>query len=198
MIFEEDKAFARAMLGDEVVDATEEDAVLVHEGVKGMKWGIWNAETRARRLRERNLRRARKVKKKYAVARAKEEKKKAKEQQKLDYMNDKKLYEYAQKELKKKVNDIYRDIKSMSLADIAKTQQQIEQAQKLIEIETKPKKPEGFLAKSTKAAESLSKLAKPLGELGDNLPKIKKGLEVIMGVSTGVDDSGGSSKKKKK
>ena len=53
MKIEEDKAFARAMLGDDVVDEAEANAVLIHEGVKGMKWGIWNAETRARRLRER-------------------------------------------------------------------------------------------------------------------------------------------------
>lgn len=50
MIFEEDKAFARAMLGDDAVNAAEENAVLVHHGIKGMKWGQWNAETRARRL----------------------------------------------------------------------------------------------------------------------------------------------------
>ena len=30
-----------------------QDDFLNHEGVKGMKWGVWNEETRARRLRER-------------------------------------------------------------------------------------------------------------------------------------------------
>lgn len=40
MIIEEDKAFVRALLGDDVVDEAERSAVLVHHGVKGMKWGV--------------------------------------------------------------------------------------------------------------------------------------------------------------
>lgn len=40
MIFEEDKAFVRALLGDDVVNEAEENAVLIHYGVQGMKWGI--------------------------------------------------------------------------------------------------------------------------------------------------------------
>lgn len=59
MIFEEDKAFARAMLGDEVVNAAEENAVLMHHGIKGMKWGRWNKETRERRLRDRGIKKER-------------------------------------------------------------------------------------------------------------------------------------------
>ena len=66
MKFEEDKAFVRAMLGDDVVDEAERNAVLVHAGVRGMKWGIWNEETRKRRMRERNLRKARRARKKKA------------------------------------------------------------------------------------------------------------------------------------
>ena len=59
MKIEEDKAFARAMLGNDVVDEAEVNAILIHEGVKGMKWGVWNAETRARRLRDRGIKKER-------------------------------------------------------------------------------------------------------------------------------------------
>lgn len=183
MIFEEDKAFARAMLGDEVVNAAEENAVLMHEGVKGMKWGIWNAETRARRLRERGLKKARRAKLKKAKLEKKAKKQAEKEREKLDYMNDKELYKYAQKEFKKKVNDVYRNIKDLSIEDLSKIQDQVDKASKLIEISTKPKKPEGVVKKATNAANSLADLSKPLGILGDNLPKIKKGLEIIMEMS---------------
>ena len=183
MIFEEDKAFARAMLGDEVVNAAEENAVLMHEGVKGMKWGIWNAETRARRLRERGLKKARRAKLKKAKLEKKAKKQAEKEREKLDYMNDKELYKYAQKEFKKKVNDVYRTIKDLSIEDLSKIQDQVDKASKLIEISTKPKKPEGVVKKATNAANSLADLSKPLGILGDNLPKIKKGLEIIMEMS---------------
>ena len=183
MILEEDKAFARAMLGDEVVNAAEENAVLMHEGVKGMKWGIWNAETRARRLRERGLKKARRAKLKKAKLEKKAKKQAEKEREKLDYMNDKELYKYAQKEFKKKVNDVYRNIKDLSIEDLSKIQDQVDKASKLIEISTKPKKPEGVVKKATNAANSLADLSKPLGILGDNLPKIKKGLEIIMEMS---------------
>ena len=183
MILEEDKAFARAMLGDEVVNAAEENAVLMHEGVKGMKWGIWNAETRARRLRERGLKKARRAKLKKAKLEKKAKKQAEKEREKLEYMNDKELYKYAQKEFKKKVNDVYRNIKDLSIEDLSKIQDQVDKASKLIEISTKPKKPEGVVKKATNAANSLADLSKPLGILGDNLPKIKKGLEIIMEMS---------------
>lgn len=59
MIFEEDKAFARAMLGDDVVKEAEENATLVHYGIKGMKWGVWNAETRERHSRDRKIKKER-------------------------------------------------------------------------------------------------------------------------------------------
>ena len=183
MILEEDKAFARAMLGDEVVNAAEENAVLMHEGVKGMKWGIWNAETRARRLRERGLKKARRAKLKKAKLEKKAKKQAEKEREKLEYMNDKELYKYAQKEFKKKVNDVYRNIKDLSIEDLSKIQDQVDKASKLIEISTKPKKPEGVVKKATNAANSLADLSKPRGILGDNLPKIKKGLEIIMEMS---------------
>lgn len=60
MILEEDKRFARAMLGDDVVNEAEQNAELIHSGVKGMKWGVWNAETRARRLKNRRIKAKRK------------------------------------------------------------------------------------------------------------------------------------------
>lgn len=180
MILEEDKAFARAMLGDAVVDEAEQNAVLVHEGVRGMKWGIWNEETRKRRMRERGLKKARRAKMKKAKLDKKAKKQAEKEQAKIDYMNDKELYKYAQKEFKKKVNDVYRNIKNLSIEDLSKIQDQVDKASKLIEINTKPKKPEGIVKKATNAANSLADLSKPLGILGDNLPKIKKGLEVIV------------------
>lgn len=59
MILEEDKAFARAMLGDEVVNASEKNAVLIHHGIKGMKWGRWNKETKERRLRDKGIKKER-------------------------------------------------------------------------------------------------------------------------------------------
>ena len=82
--------------------ATFEDgssAYLEHFGVKGMKWGVWNAETRARRAgakqHQKNLRKIDRDLKNYTVA-----------EQQLHMSNDRAKAEYVRGKLsKKELND---------------------------------------------------------------------------------------------
>lgn len=181
MKIEEDKAFVRAMLGDDVVDEAERNAVLVHEGVRGMKWGIWNEETRKRRMRERNLRKARRARKKKAREEAKVKAKEEAKQKELDRMNANKAYEYAQKEFKKKVVDFYKNIDQYSLKQISEAKQQIEAGASLLDVKIKKEQKEKVSDKVDTTAKKLASIAASLGTLGENLPKMKKGVDVLLG-----------------
>jgi len=186
MILEEDKAFARAMLGDEVVNAAEENAVLVHEGVKGMKWGIWNAETRARRLRERGLKKARKAKaRKARLAKAKL---KAEEKERAEFqrLSDTKVYKHAQDEFKRKVYDAYRNIDKMSIAEVAAMKSQIDAGAALLDVKIQPPPKKTSADKIRSASAFLADVGKNLGTLGSNIPNIVKGYQAIFG-DTGID-----------
>lgn len=201
MIFEEDKAFARAMLGDEVVNAAEENAVLMHEGVKGMKWGIWNAETRARRLRERGLKKARKAKaRKARLAKAKL---KAEEKERAEFqrLSDTKVYKHAQDEFKRKVYDAYKNIDKMSIAEVAAMKKQIDDGAALLDVKIQPPPKKTSADKIKSASEFLASVGQNLGTLGSNIPNIIKGYQAIFGdtgIEPDVSPKGGSSGNKKK
>lgn len=181
MILEEDKAFARAMLGDDVVDEAERNAVLVHEGVRGMKWGIWNEETRKRRMRERGLRKARKARAKKAKLAKIEAKKAEKERAEIERLSDTKAYKRAQKEFKKKVYDIYRNLDKMSLEDISKVKKQIDDGAALLDVRLKPAQKKTATEKLKSATSFLSTIAADLGKVGENVPKIIKGYNALFG-----------------
>lgn len=174
MILEEDKAFARAMLGDEVVNAAEENAVLMHEGVKGMKWGIWNAETRARRLRERGLKKARKAKAKKAKEAKVAAKKEEQHQAKLRDMSNQKVLKMAQNEFKKKVYDKLRNVESMSLSDFKTLKEQVDAGEKLLNVSFKDKEQKSAFDKIMSAAKKTSSTSKTFSDLFANIGDLKK------------------------
>ena len=197
MIFEEDKAFARAMLGDDVVDEAEQNAVLVHEGVKGMKWGIWNAETRARRLRERADRIEGKAKSKEEKLKIKNEEAAAKLEKKLQGMSNKEVLAYAQKEFKKKAYNELRNVKSMSLKQLAELQGNIEKGEKLLGVSFKDPKKKTLWEKIKGGTSKAADLAGDLGKLGENIPKIQKGYNALFGNSESEEKSSSSGTPKK-
>lgn len=188
MKIEEDKAFARAMLGDDVVDEAEANAVLIHEGVKGMKWGIWNAETRARRLRERADRIEGKVKSKEEKLKIKNDEEASKLERKLQKMDNREVLAYAQKEFKKKAYDQLRNVRSMSLKDLAELQQQIEKGEKLLGVTFKDPKKKTLWEKIKGGTSKAADLAGDLGKLGENIPKIQKGYNALFGTSKKEDE----------